>query len=118
MSDNCEMSFKLICLSKNITTIYKNELFKNCDLSSQILDNNAEVPTIIYDSDNHIIKFNNMNKLDIFSIQIIDQNGRNIFSNQFNKEKKEVSIPNLVSGLYFITLSNENNIYYKKLRIH
>ena len=118
MSDNCDMSYNLICFSKNNTTLYKNELFENCDTSNHISNYKAEAPTLIYDSEKSVLKINDTHKFIYYSIQIIDQNGRNIFSNQFNKEKKEVSIPNLVSGLYFITLSNENNIYYKKLRIH
>jgi uncharacterized membrane protein len=111
------MSYNLICFSKNNTTLYKNELFENCDTSNHISNYKAEAPTLIYDSEKSVLKINDTHKFIYYSIQIIDQNGRNIFSNQFNKEKKEVSIPNLVSGLYFITLSNENNIYYKKLRI-
>ena len=50
----------------------------------------------------------------MYSVNIIDLIGRNIFSHKFSDELNEINVSSLASGIYFIQINYDNHSYSRK----
>ena len=115
MSDNCDMSYNLICFSKNNTTLYKNDLFENCDTFNNISNYHNKTNLIFYNSEqNTLQRIKNEELIDI-EIQLMDQNGRILFKEKFQKQQSQFHFPKFNSGIYFIKIRSIKDLYYQKI---
>ena len=115
MSDNCDMSYNLICFSKNNTTLYKNDLFENCDTFNNISNYHIKANLIFYNSEQSKLQRITNEELVDYEIQLIDQNGRNLFKEKFLKQQSELHIPKFDRGIYFVKIRSIKDFYYQKI---
>ncbi|MFN0274402.1 MAG: T9SS type A sorting domain-containing protein [Chitinophagales bacterium] len=59
-----------------------------------------------------------INEVKKTQLEIFDVAGKNIFINEFNDPSTQISLNVFSSGIYFVTLKQENKIYSTKIIIH
>ena len=140
---NCSNLTSVICLIKTPLEIYSN-VFNNVNiaecnlevpLSSEAAYKNADVwkdfktvkgtlstdtfttqkETVLYPNPFSDELFVELNSTDAAQAEIIDLNGKKLFEKSLNKDNNKIDTCNLLSGMYFVKISEGNDTTIKKV---
>lgn len=107
---------RFLCMSEDGELIYMNPNYSSCYLVSTGIEETHNTRILIYPNpaiDKIIME--NTDNVEIESISIIDLNGQNIL--EFEKDRNELDISGLSSGIYLLKLTYGNETIIKKIVI-